>query len=345
MADLAQRFKDRTLRLSKLVLATSMEATRKLIARKMFRLRVYEAKGIEYQHLFEKVMQYRHSGFVPIKPYGNVGDRKNDGYIPTTGTYFQVYAPEDPSNTRSLVNAATKVKEDFEGLVANWNETTRIRVFRFVFNDGYRGSPAPVQQAIVAISHTVEEASVFLAKDLEAEALELAEDQLVDIINTPIPESGPMADVDFGVLREVIHHILRMPAPLSPTSLLQAPDFDDKIKFNGLSKAVGNLLTVGSYQAEAVEDYFSKNSTFARQQVRDELASMYAESRARIDAATTGEAEGRGDLVFFDLLERVTPSKDEVILPQRVALQASAIILMAFYFEACDIFEDPSAVT
>lgn len=62
--------------------SSRVNANRKLIARRLFRLRVYEATKTEFQSLFERVMQYREAGFIKIKPYGNVGDRKNDGYTP-----------------------------------------------------------------------------------------------------------------------------------------------------------------------------------------------------------------------------------------------------------------------
>ena len=298
-----------------------MEAVRKLIARKMFRLRVYEAKGVEYQRLFEKVMQHRHQGFVPVKPYGNAGDRKNDGYIPTTGTFFQVYAPENPSSHRTVVTAAAKAKQDFEGLVEHWDGTCKIRVFRFGFNDSYRGSPPEVELALAGIKgdHGVE-ATVFLAKDLENEALELLDDQLFDVINAPVPEVGLLPDVDFRILSEVINHVLRARTPIPPTPRLQAPNFAEKILFNGLTSAVANFLTFGSYQSEVVGDYFSKNSTFARQQLRDELASMYTESRTRLgDSVGT---EGLGDLVFFDLLKTITPREHATIAASGHALHS-----------------------
>ena len=101
------------------------------MARKLFRLRVYEAKGAEYQRLFEKVMGYRHADFTPIKPYGKIGDRKNDGYIPSEGRYFQVYAPEDPGKPHTAVNAAQKARKDFDGLLGHWEEKSPICDFRF----------------------------------------------------------------------------------------------------------------------------------------------------------------------------------------------------------------------
>lgn len=319
-----------------------MDPSSKLIARNMVKLRIHEAKGTAFQKLFERVMQYRFPEFTPIQPYGNVGDRKNDGYIPSLGRYFQVFASEQPDTRRNAVAAAAKAANDFKGLKAYWNKITPVKDFRFAFNDEYTGSPPPLEAALGKIrsEHGIE-ARAFLAKDLEEVALELPEDQLLDIIGTPIPESGPLENVDFGVLREVIRHILIQETPLKPEAILKAPDFNVKICFNGLSSPVAALLTVGSYQNDAVEDYFSKNSTFARQEVRDRLSSMYVTSRQRF-LKLGHQAEEIGDLVFFSLLENITPSLPSSARREKSA-QSAAIVVMAYYFEACDIFEDPNA--
>ena len=317
-----------------------MDSDQKLIARKMFRLRVYEAKAAEYQRLFEKVMQYRDRNFVPIRPYGNIGDRKNDGYIPTTGAYFQVYAPENPGG-QNPTKAATKAAEDLAGIVKHWNQTTPIQTFRFVYNDGYHGSTPLLEEALGRIRKEYSiDARALLAKDLEEEALQLPEDELADVINGPVPRLELWPSVDFSILREVVNHVLTTKKPISPTSLLRVPNFEGKIQFNGLTKHVATLLTVGSYQNEAIADYFSTNSAFARQRLRDHLAALYMESRHRI-GDEVAEVEEVGDLVFFDVLASLSPT--ELSPAQRASAQEAAMIVMAYYFEACDIFEDPDA--
>ncbi|EAM4782516.1 hypothetical protein C8470_23630, partial [Salmonella enterica] len=67
------------------------------IARNMFHLQVYESDGVRFEDLFSKIMYYKSPDFQQVKPYGNIGDRKNDGFIKGQGVYYQVYAPEDAS--------------------------------------------------------------------------------------------------------------------------------------------------------------------------------------------------------------------------------------------------------
>src|ERR1035441_10336754 len=80
----------------------------------MFKLRVHECNGQAYEDLFVSVIGRRYPKFKPVKPHGRVGDRKNDGYVAETGSYFQVFAPEDAS--QKVTNAVSKAKVDFKGL-------------------------------------------------------------------------------------------------------------------------------------------------------------------------------------------------------------------------------------
>lgn len=312
----------------------------KLLARRLFKLRILEAKGSEYQRLFERVMQYRYpNDFISIKPYGNVGDRKNDGYCPSSGTYHQVYAPERPTAPRSVVAAAKKATEDFAGLKRAWDRTTPIKVFRFVFNDEYRNCPPDIAIACAALAkeHGIK-CSPLLAHHLEDEAMQLQPDQISDILQAPIPRPESIPNVDFSVLGEVIRHVLENPIPISKESILSAPDFTEKIEFNGLSAPVGHLLHSAGRQIEAVNDFFSLNSNFAKQELRNKLNALYMESKKSF--ASKARTLEFGDLVFFDLLRRMVPFKSTISISIANA-QNAALVVMGFYFESCDVFETP----
>ena len=64
-------------------------------------------------------MELRYSGdFVRVRPWGNVGDRKNDGYLRSRRMLFQAYAPL-VTRLRTLI---TKINEDFAGALPYWKE-------------------------------------------------------------------------------------------------------------------------------------------------------------------------------------------------------------------------------
>jgi hypothetical protein len=95
--------------------------------RLQFRNKVYQKNATEFQTFFEDIMQEAFPDFRKIRPYGNQGDRSNDGYRPDAGIYYQVYAPIKPLEKEA--DAAKKVKKDFETLKANWNQISNIKTF------------------------------------------------------------------------------------------------------------------------------------------------------------------------------------------------------------------------
>ncbi len=86
-----------------------------------WKLKCFEAQGTEFQQLFERVMQRvlgEAERFVPVRPYGNMGDKKNDGMLLHSGVIFAAYSP-DEFKQAALV---TKIKEDLEGAIDHWKD-------------------------------------------------------------------------------------------------------------------------------------------------------------------------------------------------------------------------------
>jgi hypothetical protein len=77
-----------------------MTSQEKALAGILFKTKIYENEGQAFERLFTQIMNYAYPEFIQIKPQGRYGDRKNDGYTPSLGHYYQVYAPENPEATR-----------------------------------------------------------------------------------------------------------------------------------------------------------------------------------------------------------------------------------------------------
>ena len=71
-----------------------MNNQEKALARNQFKLKIHEANGQAFEDIFTVIMNYAEPDFQSIKPWGNIGDRKNDGYIKSKGIFFQVFSPE-----------------------------------------------------------------------------------------------------------------------------------------------------------------------------------------------------------------------------------------------------------
>lgn len=171
----------------------SVNLNDKVLARKLFRLKIYETDGQAYENLFTSVIKSKFPDFVPIEPSGKMGDCKNDGYRPELGHYYQVHAPKELSHSTRKA-AAKKARGDFEGLQGFWGDYSKIREYHFVCNDKYRGSLVEVETESrqLKIDHDLDNASSFLSKDLEDMLLDLGDDVIVDHIGLipRVPEVG-----------------------------------------------------------------------------------------------------------------------------------------------------------
>ena len=85
-----------------------------------------EKKGNEFQDWFASIMEKRFpSDFIRVRPWGSVGDRKNDGYLTSKRFLFQVYAPNELTSSDAL----KKIGEDFYGALPYWNQFFDTWVF------------------------------------------------------------------------------------------------------------------------------------------------------------------------------------------------------------------------
>lgn len=63
-----------------------MRAEDKFIAKILFKIKVLQFRGQAFEDFFVSIMTKANTDFQAVKAYGNIGDRKNDGFIRTTGT-------------------------------------------------------------------------------------------------------------------------------------------------------------------------------------------------------------------------------------------------------------------
>ena len=312
-----------------------MNSQERALARIMFKNLVYSSDGQAYESLFTKVMDYACSDFVQIKPQGRIGDKKNDGYDRQKGHYYQVYSPENRDS--SEINAVKKLKEDFGGLIKYWQHVYPIRRFSFVFNDKFKGSFPTIETDLAAIQseHKLESCSSFLAKHLEDTLFGLEDDQILAIIGH-IPDPSQIKTIDYSILREVINLILTSRKLVDSTILYNAPDFTDKIEFNGLGPQTASLLQVGSFHVGEINDYFKLNAEYIKQELRDALNRIYLNAKSKYNEISASNRESLADLIFFNILDEISPEKTK-------DTQDAAIVIMAYFFESCDIFEDPAS--
>lgn len=307
-----------------------MTLEEKYIARIILKNKILSSDGQAYEDLFCQIMRLHNQNFQKIKPQGQFGDRKNDGFDKTTGTYYQVYAPE---NIKIKENETIKkLVTDFDGLYKHWNtQVTPIKSFYYVVNDKEKGVYPTLAPELVKIEKAYSGviAKPFLSKDLEDICLGLSDDKIIQVVGF-LPNPATFSTIEPNVLTEVISFILNFEIQYKPENIPNNPNFDEKIQFNNLSEIVKKLLDNGRIQGYILDKYFDLNSNFTKDELRNKFTYLYSEALDNIE--TVGD---KSDLIFFKILKDASPK-------QTKSVQDAVLLLMAYYFEYCDIFETPS---
>ena len=297
-----------------------MNVQEKTLARQLFQNKILKADGQRFEDIFSEIMNYVDTDFQQIKPWGNIGDRKNDGYIKNKGIFYQVYAPEDIR--RSYTTVVSKLKKDFDGLKAQWSP---VNEFYFVVNDKLKGVNADCEKIIqeMKIVHNLDNAGFLTVKHLENILFELDDDQILSIAgNTPDPAN--IKQLDYSILNEVIEYIMQLPLNDGDKPKIVVPEWDEKIRLNVLSEFVSQLLINGSFQLHSLDEYLDNNSDFLADSLRDKMNEVYSLEKENKS----------GDELFWAIVNYASPKAERMY-------QTSAIVIMSKYFETCDIFEEP----
>lgn len=295
------------------------QAYYELLFEKAFRL----AKGDEFQTFFEKLMGLAYKAdFMPCRPWGNEGDHKNDGFLKSERRLFQVYAP----NEMAAKKAVPKIGEDFTGAKENWGTHFDKWVFAHNATDGL---PPHVQKVLLDF----EKANPGIT--LEPWGLEefrlvfrrLTTDDLQSWLGF-VPSDETKTELGFSDLQNVLEAIANQSAPVS-CEVKEVPA--GKIEANVLSESVTILLKAGMAKAPLVAAFFEKwHDETLGERVAEAFRTKYQSLRG----------QARPDEIF-SALESWAGGNDRGS-PRR---QLAVLAVLAYYFDSCDIFEEPRGIT
>lgn len=282
------------------------------------RIAFLENKGAAFERLFSKIMTHAYSkDFQTVRPYGNQGDLKCDGFLKNKGTVYQCYAPD------SIILAVLlkKIDEDFNGAVAHWGD--KMKCWCFVHNDD-RGLPAEAVQKLNDLhSHTpsvvVEQMSY---AEIFAIAIKLPQVYLEDLFGV-VPTSRTFDKLNFAALKPVILGIQREEpgngVPVRPPS-------STKLQANDLSEDTAILLTAGRRRERLVEQFFEK---WPEPEFGEEIAEGFRKRYHELRSVNLTADE------IFSCLQDFAGGMDGP--PTH---QSSVLAVLCYFFERCDIFED-----
>ncbi len=301
--------------------------------RMLFKVKLYEAYGTSFQQLVNQLFQYSVEGFQAIKPWGNWGDGGNDGWVESTGSYYQVHGLL-PTSKLNAVEAVKKAVGDFEKLPEKWDN---VNNYYFVYNDRYSGAPAPLVADLQKLKKDrgLSNAKAIVGADLEAMFMTL-DPSIRQVIVGGIPSCN-ISHIDPRSVGELLTHLAdKDDVPLSFLNE-PAPDFSEKIAFNGLSDPVGRYLKIYSYQSSTIDEFLRRRDTGLSQAISKEIANLYDKSKTIIPESQ----EGAPNIRYVWIVDQLIPEVMRQHPHSMKAYREAAQVILSKYFEACDAYEHP----
>lgn len=301
----------------------------KLVAYYKFKYCIYEKREQDFEDFFCDIMQEIDADFEKVKPQGQYGDKKNDGFNKKIGEYFQVYSPESVRGKENKI--IKKLNTDFKGLYDYWNPKFVINKYNFVLNDQYRGVYPTVQAALadLSLNYPQIEFNLFTANKLEKFFFLLNLDCMLKVLKTDIIEPKSYSEIEFDTLNEVINYVMSYQSDSQKESIPNDPNFEKKIIFNRLSEVYKTQLKYGRINHYVIDEFFLYGSGFEKEELRRKFNSLYLKGKRKFNKTPL---KLRNNLVFEFILSNTKPKNT-------LAVNDAINLLMSYYFEYCDIFE------
>ena len=284
------------------------------------------AKGDAFQTFFEQLMGRAYKAdFMACRPWGNVGDKKNDGFQKSDRRLFQVYAPND----MTAADAKKKITEDFAGALKHWG--THFDKWSFVHN-AYDGLPPHVQELLLETERKNPGVKIepWCLEELRGVFRRLSIDDLRSWFNYTPPTMAEQASIGFDEVRLVLEDIAAREMPANHPVLSVDPG---KLRANRLSSSVQALLTAGMTKAPLVKQFFDEwHAPTYGERIAKAFSARYAELKSSAPPLHPNE-------IFHELQQWTGGEK-----PKSSAQLAAVLAVLAYFFERCDIFEPAPAI-
>lgn len=277
------------------------------------------AKGDAFQTLFEQLMGLAYKAdFMACRPWGNQGDRKNDGFLKSERRLFQVYAP----NEMDAAKAKAKITEDFKGAREHWDK--HFDTWTFVHN-ATDGLPPHVQKLLLDFeaANPGIQLQPWCLEELRLIFRKLTADDKATWFGLA-PTDATKMKLGFGDLKVVLERIAALPAP-PITDVKDVPM--GKIEANALSEAVARLLKEGMIKSPLVADFLTQ---WYDETLGERLAEAFKAEYRRLRG-------GYDPNQIFAELQSWAGGRDRGTPEHELAV----LTIIAYYFERCDIFEEP----
>ncbi len=285
----------------------------------VFERNYVKMRGNEFQNFFANLMEKRYprGDFIRVRPWGKSGDRKNDGYLKSKRTLFQVYAPNEMSEAEAL----KKIEEDFKGALPYWQDYFDTWVF---MHNAWDGLGPGITSKLLELDQAYKQITLtsWGPEDLKKELFLLTEEEIQDLLG-PAPSKKDFLELGFKDIQPILRKIASQPAPDVP-DLHQVPR--NKIEINKLSDTTEALISVGRIKSALVGKFLKQ---YPSPEYGDQVVQAF-----RTQYETLKNEGIDPDGIFMRL--QVFAGGEQTQEPKH---QAAVLSVLAYLFDECDIFE------
>ncbi|WP_261569268.1 ABC-three component system protein [Frankia gtarii] len=292
--------------------------------RAMLRRLLDERPGKAFERFFQNLMCARYPDFIDVRTHGNLGDLGADGLSLHDGKLYACYAPEVPD----AAAVRTKFNDDLAKAVAKRGGD--FETFVFVHND-LRGVHPEIS---ILLSRARREYPRLRFESrgpqhLHRELCRLERDEIEDLLGCEIPVSERVYRIGLEDLQPLLEHLVtQRRTAASPAPAREVPP--DKLAYNDLSPEDRDEIIFAMRYTPQVDEYYQLRRDVTE---RDEVALGFNAYYQQVKAAYQKPGE-----VLWKLQEYVAGNARGPRDQERAVM-----VVLAYFFETCDIFDEPPA--
>ncbi|MGM0714152.1 ABC-three component system protein [Brevibacillus parabrevis] len=280
---------------------------------------IRENTDTQFEDFFSNVMQLKHKdNFMPCRPWGSDGDKKNDGYLIQERHLFAVNGPSSLNQNRMI----SKLESDFLGAQDYWEDY--FDNWSFVHNQSALPPRVNKKMLSLATRHCQIKFSFWGPSELKSIIFSLDE-RLINQILGPIPSRKSFTYLTFEDIQPVITSISKRANP-KIDDMIPVPE--DKLLINGFSDPIIELIRTGINRAPLVRQYLNLQPKMnLGDQIAETLKKHYEHLRDNTDLDP--------DDIYSELVNYVADNDKKNNQIYMVAVHT----VLAYFFEQCTIFE------
>lgn len=275
-----------------------------------------------FERFFQRVMCARYPDFVDVRTHGRLGDIGADGLGLHDGKLYACYAPEIPD----AAEVRKKFRSDLEKAIDK--RGGQFDTFVFVHND-LRGVHPELS---IMLSEAKQDHQHLRFEQrgpqhIYRELCRLERNEIEDLLGCEIPVSDRVYSIGLDDLEPLLTHLIAQRRQVtSPVPAREVPP--DKLDYNGLINEDRDEIVSAMRFTPLVDLYYQQRRDVTE---RDEVALGFS---AYYQEIKTGAADAAH--VLWKLQEYVAGNARA-----RPEKERAVIVVLAYFFETCDIFEEP----